>query len=118
MLDTIKTWSKLDAIEKHEVIGSIYDLTETESKAYFSLLEGEITNVSQFSNAIGRDRTTAQRVLSKLVDEQLVHRRKINLANGGIKYAYEAVPFSSVKQNMVRQLETWYSLSRDKVLKL
>lgn len=118
MLESVRIWTKLDSIQKQDALALLYGLTETEAGAYFSLLEEGAVNVNELRGKLGRDRTTAQRTLAKLVNENLAHRRKINLAKGGIKYCYEAVPFSNVKQEMTRRLETWYSLSKTRINEL
>ncbi|MEM0372550.1 MAG: helix-turn-helix domain-containing protein [archaeon] len=118
VLESVRIWSKLDSIQKHDALAMLYGLTETEALAYFSLLEEGAINVNELRGKLGRDRTTVQRTLAKLVRENLAQRRKINLAKGGIKYCYEAVPFSIVKQEMTRRLESWYSLSKTRIQEL
>lgn len=118
MLETVRVWSKLDSLKKHEILSQIYKLTEAETDAYFHLLTEDNVNVNELAMALEKDRTTAQRILAKLVNEQLAHRKKINLANGGIKYIYEAVPFYNIKHEMIKRLDAWHSLSKTKIYEL
>lgn len=118
MLDRIKLWNNINKIEKHDALAHLFDLTETEANAYFLLTEHGILNVNEMGEKLSKDRTTTQKAITRLIEENLAHRRKINLAKGGIKYSYEAVPFSSIKEDMIKKLEVFYSLSRNKIYEL
>jgi len=37
----------------------------------------------------------------------LVHRKQINIKEGGYFYRYEAVPFSEVKESIKESMEKW-----------
>ena len=115
MIDKINAWLALEDLEKHEMLAHLYGITETDAQAYFHLLGEDTLNIQEIADKLGRDRTTAQKTVKKLVEHDLVHRRKINLTKGGIKYCYEALPFSLIKGKMLDKLDTWHSTAKSKV---
>lgn len=115
MIDKINAWLILEELEKHEMLAHLYGITETDALAYFHILGENTLNLQEIAEKLGKDRTTAQKTVKKLVKHDLVHRRKINLTKGGIKYSYEAMPFSLVKDKMKEKLDTWHSTAHSKI---
>ena len=115
MLDKISLWLEIEDMQKHEMLAHLYGISETDAQAYFHILEENIMTLKELTEKLGKDRTTAQKTIKKLVENGLVHRRKINLTKGGIKYSYEAVPFSLVKEKMIEKVNAWQSVAINKI---
>ena len=115
MLDKISLWLEIEELQKHEMLARIYGISETDAQAYFTILEENTLTLKELTKKLNKDRTTAQKTMKKLVENGLVHRRKINLTKGGIKYSYEAVPFSLVKEKMIERVNTWKTIAENKI---
>ena len=115
MIDKINAWLILEKLEKHEMLAHLYGITETDALAYFHILGENTLNLQEIAEKLNKDRTTAQKTVKKLVEHNLVHRRKINLAKGGIKFNYEAMPFYLVKDKMLEKLDMWHSTAQNKI---
>jgi len=118
MIDKISLWLEMQELQKHEMLAHLFNLSETDSLAYFHILGENNLNLQEIAKKLSKDRTTAQKTVKKLVEQGLVHRRKINLTKGGIKYSYEAVPFSIVKQKMLEKVNDWHSIAINKINKV
>ena len=97
------------------MLAHLYGISETDALTYFAILEDNTLTLKEITEKINKDRTTAQKTIKKLVEKGLVHRRKINLTKGGIKYSYEAVPFSLVKEKMIEKVNSWQSVAITKI---
>ncbi len=86
-------------------------LKTTEVDTYFALLTGEKT-VEEIRAIVHRDRTTVQRVLSKLHKKGLVVREARTFPRGGYYYVYKAVSTEEVKERILSQLDDWYEATR------
>jgi predicted transcriptional regulator len=88
-----------------------FGLRDSEIDTYFSLLSGPKT-VESISSAVGRDRSTIQRVLNKLCMKGLVEREEKHIEKGGYYYMYRAVSTETVRKQILTQLEKWYNETR------
>ncbi|MHA1216417.1 MAG: helix-turn-helix domain-containing protein [Candidatus Thorarchaeota archaeon] len=86
-------------------------LRTTEVQTYFSLLDGK-KSVEEIRKIVKRDRTTVQRVLSRLHEKGLVVREARTFPRGGYYYIYRAVSTEEVKQRILEQLDRWYQETR------
>jgi len=85
-----------------------FGLRSNEIDIYFSLLGGTRT-VEELESIIDRDRSTVQRILQKLDHKGLVEREKKRIERGGYFYVYRAISTGAVKQQILDQLEHWYT---------
>lgn len=85
-----------------------FGLRSSEIDIYFSLLGGTKT-VEELEAIIERDRSTVQRILQKLDHKGLVEREKKGIERGGYFYVYRAISTEAVKQQILDQLEHWYT---------
>jgi len=115
VIDKISLWLEIEDLQKHEMLAHLYGISETDAKAYFEILQENTLTLKELTEKLGKDRTTAQKTIKKLVEKGLVHRRKINLVKGGIKYSYEALPFSLVKEKMIERVNAWQSIAVTKI---
>lgn len=113
-LDRIQAWLKMDEMSPEEVLAALYELTETESRAYFALIRKPMS-VQELCNRFRKDRTTAQRVLQKLVHKGLAHRVVEKKGTGGINYVYKPISLTELKINMEHTVDSWSALMREKI---
>ena len=66
-----------------------FGLRNSEIDTYFSLISGPKT-VEEITDLIGKDRSTVQRVLNRLLNKNLVERSKHFIERGGYYYEYSA----------------------------
>ena len=85
-----------------------FGLRSSEIDVYFSLLGGTRT-VEDLEGKIDRDRSTVQRILQKLDSKGLIEREKKRIERGGYFYVYRAISTEAVKQQILEQLEHWYT---------
>ncbi len=115
MIDKINLWLEIEEMQKQEILAHIYGISETDAQAYFTILEENTLTLKELTEKLNKDRTTMQKTMKKLVEKGLVHRRRINLIKGGIKYSYEAVPFSLVKEKMIERVNAWKTIAENKI---
>ena len=113
-LEKIQAWLKLEETSPEQMLAALFELNETESKAYFSLLRKPMS-VQGLCNKIRKDRTTAQRVLQGLVNKGLAHRIVEKKKNGGINYVYKPISLSDAKEKMDKVVDSWAGFMRHKI---
>ena len=113
-LEKIRAWLKMEEMSAEGILAALYELTETESKAYFTLLRGPMS-VQEVCNRLRKDRTTAQRALQKLVHKGLAHRIVEKKKGGGINYVYKPISLTELKMGMDQMVDSWGALVKEKI---
>jgi len=113
-LEKIQAWLKLEETSPEEMLAALFELNETESKAYFALLRKPMS-VQELCNKMRKDRTTAQRVLQDLVNKGLAHRIVEKKKGGGINYIYKPISLSDTKEKMDKMVDSWAGFMRHKI---
>ena len=88
-----------------------FGLRNSELDVYFDLISGPKT-VEQIAERIKRDRSTVQRVLNKLHSKGLVMRNTHKIQRGGYYYEYSAEDTEVVREQILAQLEEWYTSTK------
>jgi len=88
-----------------------FGLRNSELDVYFDLISGPKT-VEQIAERIKRDRSTVQRVLNKLHSKGLVMRNTHKIQRGGYYYEYSAEETEVVRNQILVQLEEWYTATK------
>lgn len=88
-----------------------FGLRNSELDVYFELVSGPRT-VEQIAERIKRDRSTVQRVLNKLHSKGLVMRNTHKIQRGGYYYEYKAEDTEVVRNQILAQLEEWYTATK------
>ncbi|MCK4566638.1 MAG: MarR family transcriptional regulator [Candidatus Thorarchaeota archaeon] len=92
-----------------------FGLRNSELDVYFELISGPKT-VEQIAERINRDRSTVQRVLNKLHSKGLVMRDTHKIQRGGYYYEYSAEDTEVVRNEILAQLEEWYTATKSFLL--
>lgn len=88
-----------------------FGLRNSELDVYFDLISGPKT-VEQIAERVKRDRSTVQRVLNKLHSKGLVMRNTHKIQRGGYYYEYSAEETEVVRNQILAQLEEWYTATK------
>jgi len=78
------------------------------------LAKGELS-VEEAARALGKDRTTVQRSMKRLVERGLVKRRQYNLENGGYQYHYLPQDKDAIKRHIQEDFEHFSRLVREEI---
>jgi predicted transcriptional regulator len=104
----IKSFPKIGA-NCENAIRCFFDLTSQDINVYRDLLENGPGTALELGERIERDRSTAYRSVSKLVENELVVKKIRNREGGGIYHVYEAVDPETVQKILIEAIEEWYS---------
>ena len=89
-------------------IRCFFDLSTQDLRVYRELLEHGVGTALEIGERIERDRSTAYRSVSKLVDNQLAVKRTRNREGGGIYHVYEAIDPERVQHLLIEAINEWY----------
>jgi predicted transcriptional regulator len=113
-LEKIQAWLRLSEMDSEGIVAALFELTETEAKAYFMLLKKQMS-VQDLCNKMRKDRTTAQRVLQKLVHKGLAHRVVVRKKGGGINYTYKPISLMETKDKMQEMVDSWSNFLKSRI---
>lgn len=99
----------------NEVMRCVFNIQEHESRTYLALRQRPDCTVSELASALGKDRSSVNRTLTKLLDKDLVAREHRLLDSGGYVYQYRAVPLSEAQERMHEALDEWTAFVHDKI---
>lgn len=85
-----------------------FDLSPLEVKVYRELLDNGSGTALEIGNRIERDRSTAYRSVTKLVNNGLAVKKLKNRDGGGIFHVYEAVDPQEVQVMLKDLIDSWY----------
>ena len=100
------------------IIRCTFSLSDSEVKVFLTLMDcktGECVN--SVADKLKRDRSTIQKILLKLLEKDLVKKKKSNLADGGYIYHYSPKSKSEIKKQMLKSIEVWHSNVKKEILK-
>jgi len=88
-------------ITLRDLIQCNYNLNDSEYKVFAQLIKTKTgISVKNLVKKIGKDRTTIQKILTKLSKRDLISKRQVNLDRG-----FMFVYFSKDKQNIINEIE-------------
>jgi predicted transcriptional regulator len=85
-----------------------FDLSPLEVKVYRDLLDNGSGTAIDIGKRIGRDRSTAYRSVTTLVNNGLAVKDLKNREGGGIFYVYDAVEPEEVQVMLKEMIDSWY----------
>lgn len=86
-----------------------FDLSPLEVKVYRELLDNGSGTALEIGARIERDRSTAYRSVTKLVNNGLAVKKLKNREGGGIFHIYEAVDPQEVQVMLRDIIDSWYN---------
>ena len=94
-------------MECRDVFRCLFNIGDNEIEIYRMLLNGG-KKVDEIGKIVGRDRSTVQRCLKKLIDCKMVRREKRIIKNGGgYYYIYISVPPEELKGFLNECVDEW-----------
>jgi len=86
-----------------DVLKCSYGLNKTEiSILKYLIEEKEELNIEEIQKKIKKDRTSIQRSVKKLFEQDMVKRRQINLDKGGYVFIYSSKPKNELKEKIIK----------------
>jgi predicted transcriptional regulator len=86
----------------------LFDLSPLEVRVYRDLLENGSGTALDLGKRIDRDRSTAYRSLTKLVENDLAEKVVRTREGGGIIHVYQAVDPENVQMMLRETIDLWY----------
>jgi len=106
-------------ISQEELIRCAFNLNKTEYNILMFLLKNNKKyTVSQISQIMKLDRTTIQKAIKNLTNEELVKRRQINLSAGGYMFFYKINDKNEIKNKIKKIIYEWYKHVEEAINKL
>jgi len=88
-----------------------YDLNKNELRVLKYLLQNGKADVKEISSYLDLERSTVQKILSRLLEKKLVSRMQINL-HKGYKYYYVVKNPKEIKKEIMYLLDRWYERAK------
>jgi predicted transcriptional regulator len=94
-----------------------FGVNNSVAKVYFELEDNPLT-VEEIAKKVGKERSVVQRYLQDLVRDEvnLAIRETVPLPQGGYHYVYRKNSSEAIRQEMLDQLDKWYSETRKYLL--
>jgi predicted transcriptional regulator len=97
-------------IDFKDLLRCSFDLNKTEYRLFMYLLDQEESlSVSAIGEATGKDRTTVQKAMKKLIEQNIVHKHQVNLEQGGYTFVYAIKDKEFLRRRMLSVVEHWYN---------
>lgn len=94
-----------------QIIRCGFGLSKTEYKLLkFLLSQDKELDINQIAKKIDKDRTTTQRSLKKLVLDNLVFRRQVNISTGGFQFYYKIKSKNDIRDKAYKNFCSWRDL--------
>lgn len=88
-------------VSLQDLVQCNYDLNESEYKIFEQLMKSKKgLSVKELVEKVEKDRTTVQKILTKLLEKDLITKRQINLERG-----FMFVYFSKNKKEVIEEIE-------------
>ena len=81
-----------------DLLGCLFNLKNIDLDILYIIAQKKQATLTEISEAINRDRSSAHRCLSKLLSTGLLQRRTKTLKEGGYYHEYNVVELSSIKK--------------------
>ena len=95
-----------------------FSLNKTEYNLFtFLLTQDEPLCTSTIGEMTGKDRTTIQKAVKKLVSQDLINKHQVNLDTGGYTFVYSIKNKQFIKQTMLDIVNKWHSAVVDEIKK-
>lgn len=96
-------------IDLKDLLSCSFGLNKTEYNLLLFLLEQQDSLcVSTIGEMSGKDRTTVQKAIKKLVNQGLVEKHQVNLQTGGYTFVYKVKDKEFLKEKILEIVEHWH----------
>ena len=105
--DDVRQLLEQDEPPFDEVMACVFGIQGREVRTYLALLDRPGSTVEELAGALDRDRSNVNRALARLLERDLVERRRRLLDPGGYVYQYTATPLPETKARLHDALDRW-----------
>lgn len=102
-------------IDLRDIIQCSFDLSKTDYRLLIFLLHSEPLSISQISSSTKLERSTVQKSISRLLKNDLIKRRQINISQGGYRYIYGIDDKEILRARLNKVVEGWYHNVREAI---
>lgn len=96
-------------IDFKDLLQCSFSLNKTEYNLFlFMLGRDDSLCVSTIGDMTGKDRTTVQKAMKKLIAQDLVLKHQVNLENGGYTFVYRIKDKEIIRTKMLEVVESWH----------
>ena len=113
----IKAFPRLPGAHCKQALQCFFDLSEHELRVYRVLLENGPTTAHDLADLIGKDRSTAYRMVTPLVEMGMVIKETKKQKGGGIFHVYEAKDPMTIQSMLKERIDQWYKVMKEVVNK-
>jgi len=92
---------------RSSVLGSFYELNPAEVSTYRHLAMNDEKTAREMGEFLGKDRSTAYRILQKLCVRGIVTRETRYLPKGGYYHVYAAIDPRTLKEELKKNIRKW-----------
>lgn len=90
------------------VITCLYNIKPADEKYYLLLLDNSPLTATQIANKLDKDKSTVHRSLNRLVNTQLIDRKKKQQDKKGYEYVFIAKNPKEIEKEMKLLLQEWF----------
>lgn len=101
----------------NSIVKCSFSLTEPELKVFLEIIKHENLTVNSLSKKLNRDRSTVQKIIIKLLQKNLITKKKSSLKQGGYIFYYSPVSKTAIKKQMLLNVEAWHSNVKKEIQK-
>ena len=98
-----------------DIMKRILNLKDADIQIYRELVKVRSARVSEISKMVGKDRTTVQRSLNRLVKAGLCSKERKVLDGGGYFYIYVMKKPEDIRSILEDCLERWYAKLKERI---
>ncbi|MFP4645227.1 MAG: helix-turn-helix domain-containing protein [Candidatus Woesearchaeota archaeon] len=103
-------------IDFQELVMCSFELNKTEYGLFtFLLSQDEPLCTTTIGEQSGKDRTTIQKAVKKLVAKGLVNKHQVNLESGGYTFVYSIKNKEYIKSTMLDIVNKWHDAVIDQI---
>ncbi len=91
------------------ILACLLDLSPVDVQVfeYLDSKQDRSGDVQEVAEALGRDRSTVQRALQKLVSVEVAQRIKVPGRTRGYKYVYKLLPIGIIREKLIDIVQKW-----------
>lgn len=101
-----------------DLVKCSFSLNKTEYDLFMFLLDqSDSLCAATLGERSGKDRTTVQKAIKKLLNQGLVEKHQINLESGGYTFVYKIKNKEYLRHTMLQTVNAWHKTVVDSVQK-
>ncbi len=96
-------------IDFRDIVMCSFELNKTEYNLFLFLIkQKDSLSASDVGEELGKDRTTIQKAIKRLVEKNLVQKHQVNLDAGGYTFVYSIKNKEELRHNILNIVNSWH----------